>query len=298
MTHPNCAVSIVIVCLLLLFSFSIEIVGQTAARPDRGVQPQGTYAVSDIENINLRNGNVSLSIPLASLPPMAGGKLSWTLRAVYNSKLWDAKKEERQDNPYEPIYVASVPQISENGGWGLGTYRLKVQLATDDYAYIASSQDPEYQSLLLPWAKFTLDTPDGASHEVRPLDYLPYQGSHDYLEGYFKDGPNNVGSPMRYYSFDGSFLWVKVNPSSYSTSWEAYLPNGTKVVQLRFSTHRPSIFTNTLTTIRCLTLTLMAIRAGDLNRFLATDAIRFGRTSTIQMMLPTSMCSTGMGDVR
>lgn len=96
MPHPNSMVSIVIVCVVLLFSFSIQITGQTAARPDRGVQPQGSYSVSDIDNINLRNGNVSISIPLASLPPMAGGKLSWTLRAVYNSKLWDAKKEERQ----------------------------------------------------------------------------------------------------------------------------------------------------------------------------------------------------------
>ena len=65
--------------LILMVGFSSLALGQqTAARPDRGTMPGATYQTSDIENISLSNGNVNLSIPLASLPPMAGGKLSWT----------------------------------------------------------------------------------------------------------------------------------------------------------------------------------------------------------------------------
>src|SRR6266550_2832928 len=69
---------------------------QTAARPDRGSMPGASYSVSDIENISLTNGNVNLSIPLASLPPIAGGKLKFTLSAVYNSKLWNDTRSEQK----------------------------------------------------------------------------------------------------------------------------------------------------------------------------------------------------------
>ncbi|MFL6255318.1 MAG: hypothetical protein ACJ74T_09855, partial [Pyrinomonadaceae bacterium] len=79
--------------------------GQTAARPDRGVNPGGAYSVSDVENISLQNGNVNLSIPLASLPPITGGKLSLTVRANYNSKLWNVVREEKEDGYPAQQYV-------------------------------------------------------------------------------------------------------------------------------------------------------------------------------------------------
>src|ERR1700752_5436445 len=71
----------------------------TAARPDRGTMPNSSYAVSDIESISLQNGNVNLNIPLASLPPIAGGKLSWTISANYNSKLWNVTRYQQNDDP-------------------------------------------------------------------------------------------------------------------------------------------------------------------------------------------------------
>ena len=67
---------------------------QTSSIPDRGVRDGGSYAISDIEAISMTNGNLHLSIPLASLPPIAGGKLSWTISAVYDSKLWDTIRAE------------------------------------------------------------------------------------------------------------------------------------------------------------------------------------------------------------
>jgi len=75
--------------LLLLLSVAIAVGQDAAARPDRGVMPGGSYSVSDIENISLQNGNLNLEIPLAALPPIAGGKLSWVIKAHYNSKLWN-----------------------------------------------------------------------------------------------------------------------------------------------------------------------------------------------------------------
>lgn len=81
------------VCLCLHVS-ALAQTENNAARPERGVNPLGSYAVSDIESISLTNGNLNLSIPLASLPPIAGGKLSWGVRAIYNSKMWDLIREE------------------------------------------------------------------------------------------------------------------------------------------------------------------------------------------------------------
>jgi len=58
-----------VLMLLLTFAISIDSLAQEAARPDRGVMPNGSYAVSNIENINVLNGNVNIRIPLASKKP-------------------------------------------------------------------------------------------------------------------------------------------------------------------------------------------------------------------------------------
>ena len=94
--------------------------GQAAARPDRGTMPNGTYSVSDFESISLSNGNLNLSIPLASLPPIAGGKLSWTVSATYNSKLINITRRQENADPlsWQPY---SVDQIDVGGGgWNWG----------------------------------------------------------------------------------------------------------------------------------------------------------------------------------
>ena len=53
--------------LALLMSFSLSAIAQSAAaRPERGIAPANSYAVSDIESVSLTNGNLNLSIPLAA----------------------------------------------------------------------------------------------------------------------------------------------------------------------------------------------------------------------------------------
>src|SRR5437660_11749063 len=90
--HLN--IFLALVLSLILSSSVMAQSTQTAARPDRGLTTGASYSISDIENINMVNGNVGLSIPLASLPAIAGGKLSWTVYANYNSKLWDMTRSE------------------------------------------------------------------------------------------------------------------------------------------------------------------------------------------------------------
>jgi len=102
--------------LAILFAVCCGVRAQEASRPDRGVMPNGSYAISDIENINVLNGNVNIRIPLASLPPIAGGKLSWTVSAQYNSKVWDTVREQKNGDElsWNP-YVEDDP--GTGGGW-------------------------------------------------------------------------------------------------------------------------------------------------------------------------------------
>src|SRR5258708_4263541 len=87
--------------VLMFFLCETAFSQQTAARPDRGIMPGASYSVSDTENISLSNGNLNLSIPLAGLPPIAGGKLKFTLSAVYNSKLWNVTRFQHQLGPLD-----------------------------------------------------------------------------------------------------------------------------------------------------------------------------------------------------
>jgi RHS repeat-associated protein len=251
-TIKNSRLSLVqsaLLALLTMFITGSAVVAQTtAARPDRGTMPGASYSVSDIENISLTNGNVNLSIPLASLPPIAGGKLKFTLSAVYNSKLWNDTRSEQQNPPYAGCqsWVVNTPQLSELGGWTInGAYRIEVRDAHEDVDYVVPDPPPaqsceldanEQNRLQNRWYRTVLITPDGAEHELRPSDstYQPYgipAGNHPFLFNYYKDTPNTINAPMRYYSFDGSYLYVIINPSTSSTLWTIYLNDGTRVTQ-------------------------------------------------------------------
>src|ERR1044072_6595741 len=105
----NSHASMLLLVAILLLSGPLTLAQTTAARPDRGTRPNGSYSVSDVENISLQNGNLNLNIPLASLPPIAGGKLSWSLNAHYNSKVWDVSRTQQlgqtQDAQQPAYYV-------------------------------------------------------------------------------------------------------------------------------------------------------------------------------------------------
>lgn len=209
--------------------------GQTpAARPDRGIKPNGTYSVSNVENISLQNGNVNLDIPLAALPPIAGGKLSWTFSAYYNSKIWDVVRSEEIGTAFDlsqEYYVVDSVQQSDHGGWRVtGQYMIDIRDAHQDFDYeIPPVGDEPDRTLLVNnnWYKTVLMMPDGSEHELRPLDYSPFGGGRSYLFGYYKESPFTHGT-MRYYSFDGSYLFATI--TNYD-NWTVYLPDGIRITQ-------------------------------------------------------------------
>lgn len=226
------ALTKVVFTLAAIVSVCGAALAQEAARPDRGNTLNRNYLLSDIENINLQNGNVQLSIPLASLPSIAGGKLSWTVNATYNSKLWDVLRMqmEEPDLQWAP-YVVDLP--GSNGGWRIGgQYVMQFRNSNDDFSrawYSGNSGLPQWELSLLndnQWWKMVLVMPDGSEHEFRPLDHSSYSGSQDFLRGYYNVIP--TGTAKRYYSTDGTYMFASI---SGSLNWTVYMPDGTKVIQ-------------------------------------------------------------------
>lgn len=206
-----------------------------AARPDRGTRPVGSYSLSDIESINLQNGNVSLSIPLAALPPIAGGKLSFNVAAHYNSKNWDVKSYENEPDSFHQNNFWTAQQIdsSNSGGWRIGgAYGILQRLAEDDFTPADPGCTGGLACLEKSYhVKMFLVTPDGSQHELRPLDYQS-QVSQNFRIGYYKDTPATVQDKVRYYSFDGSFIWARIDPyQGAPISWDVYLRDGTHIRQ-------------------------------------------------------------------
>ena len=74
---PHCAFTVRLTCGLVSLSAPLLLAQTTPPnadqKPQRGFVPSGSYALSDIETINLQNGNVNFAIPLVSLPPGRGG---------------------------------------------------------------------------------------------------------------------------------------------------------------------------------------------------------------------------------
>ena len=240
-------VCLAVIFSLLLGSSALAQSTQTTARPDRGINPGGAYSVSDIESISLTNGNMNLSIPLASLPPIAGGKLGLTLRAIYNSKLWDVYSQEKRyrDNPVNPVYTASAPRFADRGGWYIGSsYAVIFRNAhDDDFGYLQTNPQDDYESNQLPhqYYRAVLVTPDGSEHNLYPSTcstggYVDYTGGHrhDYLLGYCKDNPYASGAAKSYYTADGTYISAVITPSSFESggpTWTLYMRDGTQVIK-------------------------------------------------------------------
>src|ERR1700687_2901632 len=92
MTHTPCRLLLKSLALAFALSACLPQAQAQSAPPtqitpsnDTGTNPFGTYS-TDVGNVNLSNGNLSLSIPLVSLPGRNG--TNFTLAIEYDSKIW------------------------------------------------------------------------------------------------------------------------------------------------------------------------------------------------------------------
>ncbi|HEX8249847.1 MAG TPA: discoidin domain-containing protein [Pyrinomonadaceae bacterium] len=78
---------------LLVFLFSQDFYPQSQhINQSRGFNANGVYSSKDIDNINLFNGNLTLTIPIGG-SYKGGGNSTFSLMLVYNSNLWNQEEQ-------------------------------------------------------------------------------------------------------------------------------------------------------------------------------------------------------------
>lgn len=226
--------------------------GQTRI-PERGPKPTRPFSTDEIDSVNLTNGNVFLSIPLASLPKGRGDSPDFPISLNYNSKLWDMRRELRFDGiPDEDgntRYFAEVLVPAPNGGWSIGIgYRLVLRTRSETEAQIPCDGSVEMQRNAYAF-RLELQSPDGSDILMRPDGFNDMFG-----DGYFNVTPNGtvyqwnyatVGAgsascnmsryqsavAMTYRTVDGSQLRLTVTRmpggmSGADNPWILYRPDG------------------------------------------------------------------------
>jgi RHS repeat-associated protein len=260
---------LIVVSVVTMLCDSVFVHAQEKRSPDKGFQTVGSYALSDIETVNLTNGNMLLRIPLASLPAGRGGNPGYTVSLIYNSKLWDAKGEARSDGTSiegrPTTYTANKLMPSADGGWSYG-YRYRLRLVSrknlEPDPPCTCTADVHKNAYI--W-KLQMVFPDGSVHEFAPRDYEDY-----FHDGYYKidangwmqsssasfgyqgdpPGPPNpppgdctchsgrgsvVTNGMTYISTDGTFMRLVVehvngDVNGSGNPWTLYYPDGRKVM--------------------------------------------------------------------
>jgi RHS repeat-associated protein len=223
----------------LLFSCALLVRAQSQNNaPERGFHAGGSYALSEIETLSRSSGELSLNIPLGTLPPGRGG-LAAKLSLLYSSKLWDTVEGVACSVHGTPAQESVLTQ-SQDGGWRYGyQYYLKLDTIkiplTEEYCN--GKIPPTHCELGITYPyQLVLVTPDGAQHKM-------WLDGHTDSEGYqniWPDGtpacPGQTGESgtLTYYSTDSSFLRLDIAHDGDSdwtnNAWTLYLTNGMRVL--------------------------------------------------------------------
>lgn len=169
-----------LISILILFFFAAVANGQTESSTSqstpsalaKGSHPLGSYGGSSFDKVNLFNGNLSLSFPLASLGGRNGLGVSVTLS--YNSKLWKVTEIEVPDSGGNPVKRkivvydeadSGVPQLAP--GWTIHSGRMfgrqTANYISDSCFYPNTTKKKPRETL----TTFTFTAPDGTEYDFR-----------------------------------------------------------------------------------------------------------------------------------
>jgi len=139
----------------------------------QGFEPQHAYQIGDIENVNLFNGNLTLTIPIGSQYPL-GGEFSYGLTLSYTGNVWEWEEDYLLGPNGYQYYLKAIPRKRSNAGlgWQLTLGRLNPP-----------------RSLLTNAGASTYESSDGAIHVFGPSLH--------------KDGSQ---TPGYVYTTDGTYL--------------------------------------------------------------------------------------------
>lgn len=207
---------------------------QTPAGFAKGTPALGSYGGSNFDQVNLYNGNLSITLPLASLLGRDGMNASVVLS--YNSKIWHLLKHTTKANKSEgTLYIPTVEEYDRNvvqiaPGWVLHTGSMRARYSHFGLlAGIPSNQTPVPQQTL---TTITFTAPDGTEHDF--IDDKTNGLAHDYSTTDFT--PFSRGTIFK--STDSSAaIFVSDTPiidkfigDSFAVSGTVYLKDGTKFI--------------------------------------------------------------------
>jgi RHS repeat-associated protein len=213
----------------------------------RGINPTGSFALSEIETINTTSGNLMLRFPLGTLPAGRGG-LAGQINLFYNSKLYDSRTKFQGWAPggQPQLFERSMLNTSDEGGWRYGVkYVLKIINRKDQYPFGSEPQYPDPAGIYR-W-KLSMAFPDGSVHEFVPRGYNANQdvlkdGFYDlrpdgwqtqWNEGHIPQDFPYISNTITYYSADASYLRLDVqhdaDADQTNNAWTLYLGDGTRV---------------------------------------------------------------------
>lgn len=104
-----------VVATLAAIGFATPSASQEHPALQRGFSSDTLYQLTEIDQVNLMNGALSITIPVGQTYPV-GGSFSYGLTLTYSSKLWDFEQFSEQEE--DPVCTLATPAVHANGGIG------------------------------------------------------------------------------------------------------------------------------------------------------------------------------------
>lgn len=132
MTSRAAACAIVAACT---FGFLLQ--GQQDPDVERGARPGLAYKLSDLDQVNLFNGTITINLPLGQAYPV-GGTLSYSLQASYATNHWETDFNiiETSEGAHEFPFMYPSQHANAGAGW-LVTLGAIIETPSGLYAYLA-----------------------------------------------------------------------------------------------------------------------------------------------------------------
>lgn len=164
--------------LALALGMASLVVGPAAAEhPNhaRGFRPGHVYDFEQIENVNLFNGNLSLTIPIGQEYPL-GPNLSYGLTLTYSGNLWEWEEQCPDYPTTSTCFLQSYPRQTNAGlGWELSL------------GEISTEHDPR-------------------NNDSRPVYVTPDQGDHRIEGSLHPNGETFPSDPQIGFTQDSTYL--------------------------------------------------------------------------------------------
>ncbi|MEM8962984.1 MAG: hypothetical protein AAGD38_15990, partial [Acidobacteriota bacterium] len=167
-----------LIALASVWFFVASVAAQGPPSWERGTGADTAYAVTDIESMNLFNGNLALSLPLGISYPV-GPDLSYSFSATTSSNSWTVVPASCNGIHYS----VPMPQPHANAGFGWAVHLGKLQPP----GFLGQDNDWHYIS------------PDGASHRFATALHPGYPAT---------------ANPSAWYTHDGTYLRLRRLPAS------------------------------------------------------------------------------------